>query len=255
MTTDWTALFEDTFAMPVSPVETRVWREVFGSEYPEGVDPFSYVSRSELERVCAEVVLDANGHLVDVGCGRGGPGLWVAAHTGARLTGIDVAESALAAAEQRAKSLGLAARATFHLGRFDLLPLDDGSVDAVMSIDALPFAPDKALALVELARVLRPGGRLVITTWDYRSQPKGRPPQVDDHRPLLEAAGLGVHLYEETEDWLGRQSRVVAGLLAAADELAAESGDSVEELRDGLEDMRATFANMRRRVFISAVKY
>ena len=254
MTTDWTALFEDTFATPVSPVETRVWREVFGAEYPEGVDPFSYVSRSELARICTEIGLDAKGHLVDVGCGRGGPGLWVAAQTGASLTGIDIAPSALAAAEERAASLGLAKRATFHLGRFDLLPFDDATVDAVMSVDALPFTPDKAVAIVELARVLRPGGRLVLTTWDYKTQPVGRPPQVEDHRPLLQAANLHVLAYDETEDWLGRQSRVVAGLLAAVDELAAESDDSVEDLRDGLEEMRATFGAMLRRVFIVAAK-
>src|SRR5689334_21977563 len=44
-----------------------------------------------------------------------------------------------------------------------------------MSIDALLVAPSKQAAPREASRVLRPGGRLVLTTWDYSRQPEGRP--------------------------------------------------------------------------------
>jgi predicted RNA methylase len=47
-------------------------------------------------------------HLVDADCGHGGPGLWVAAVTGARLIGIDPDEAALAAARRRADQAGMA---------------------------------------------------------------------------------------------------------------------------------------------------
>ena len=254
MTEDWAKIFEVGFAAPASEVQQRVWRAVFGSEYPEGVEPFSFVSRTELARFSAEVMVDRKGHLVDVGCGRGGPGLWVAANTGARLTGVDIAASAVAAAEQRARSLGLAARAEFVRGTFESMPLDDGSVDAVMSVDALLFAPDKRAALAELGRVLRHGGRLVFTSWDYQSQPAGRPPQVDDHRPLLVAAGFLVRAYDETEGWYERHARLDAGLLAAAEELAAESGEGVEAVRANIEEMHANLATMLRRVFVVAQK-
>jgi len=210
------------------------------------------VSRSELTRFCTEVGVSC-GHLVDIGCGRGGPGLWVAAHTGAHLTGVDIAASALSAAEERARSLGLSAQAKYLLGSFDSLPLEPGVADAIMSVDALLFAPDKPAAMAEMARVLRRGGRLVFTTWDYRSQPVGRPPQVDDHRSLLKVAGFGVEAYDETEDWFGRQSRTGAALLAAAEELSVESGLPVV-VRTGLEEMVATFATMLRRVFVVAQK-
>ncbi len=254
VTTDWAKVFEAEFATPVSAVDTRVGREVFGSEYPEGVEPHSFVSRTELARFSAEVMVGETGHLVDVGCGRGGPGLWVAAHTGARLTGVDIATSALSAAEQRARSLGLAARAEFVQGSFESVPLENGSVDAVMSVDALLFSPDKQVALGELGRVLRRGGRLVFTSWDYHSQPVGRPPQVNDHRPLLLAAGFLVQAYDETENWFERQSHAHAGLLAAAEELAAESGEDVAVVRAALEESQATLATMLRRVFVVAQK-
>ena len=252
MTKDWAKVFETGFAAPGSAVQQRVWRAAFGSEYPEGVEPFSYVSRTELARFSAEVMVEGTGHLVDVGCGRGGPGLWVAAQTGARLTGVDIAASALAAAKQRARSLGLAARAEFVRGTFESMPLDGGSVDAVMSVDALLFAPDKQAALAELGRVLRHGGRLAFTSWDYKSEPAGRPPQVDDHRPLLVAAGFLVQAYDEAECWHERHARVDAGLLAAVEELAAESGEDVEAVRANIEEMHANLATMLRRVFVVA---
>lgn len=254
MTKNWAKIFETSFATPVSAVQQRVFRAVFGSEYPDGVEPFSFVSRTELARFSAEVAVDRNGRLVDVGCGRGGPGLWVAASTDARLTGVDIAASALAAAEQRAQSLGLAARAEFVLGTFESMPLASGSYDAVMSVDALLFAPDKQAALCELGRVLHRGGRLVFTSWDYKSQPAGRPPQVDDHRPLLLGAGFLVRAYDETDSWFERHARVDAGLLAAVEELAGESGEDVESVRAGIEEMHANLATMLRRVFVVAHK-
>src|SRR5262252_1281335 len=113
MTQNWAEIFDAGFATPASAVTQRVWREVYGSEYPNGLEPYSHVTRSELARICTDVHVDVTSHLVDVGCGRGGPGLWVAAQTGARLTGVDIAASALKASEQRAESLGLAARSKY----------------------------------------------------------------------------------------------------------------------------------------------
>ena len=250
--TDWVTVFTETFAAPVSTAELEIWRSVLGEEYPDGLDPHSYISRTELARMTDEVRLDAGEVIVDVGCGRGGPGLWVAAHTGARLVGVDIAETALVAASARADSLGLAERAEFRIGAFEQLPLDDAAADAVMSVDAMLFTPDKAAAAVELARVLRPGGRLVFTSWDYSHQPVGRPPQVSDHRPVLTAAGFRVLAYDETEDWRDRQTRIGDGLLARADELAASAGVDEREMRAALEEMQATMAAMIRRVFVVA---
>ena len=154
--------------------------------------------------------------------------------------------------ERRGSALGLGSRVSTREGSFESLPLADGEADAVMSIDALLFTPDKAAALVELARVLRPGGRLVLTTWDYHSQPVNRPPQVDDHRPLLEAAGFEVLAYEDTPDWEQRQRDLGDRLMAAADELAAESGEPVDEVRAAIAEINATIDAMLRRVLLVA---
>jgi len=247
---DWRSVFEATYSAAASPVEERIWRAAFGDEYPDGLDPYSFVSRSELARVADEVRVGPGRTLVDIGCGRGGAGLWVAAATGADLIGIDIAESALVAARERASALG--SKATFRRGEFESTGLPDASVDAIMSIDAMLFTPSKEAAFRELRRILRPRGRLVMTSWDYHRQPVRRPPQVPDHRPPAEAAGFEVVAYDTTEEWRERQEHIGKDMLEAVAELAAESGESVEQVRAGILEMNATVEAMSRRVLLVA---
>ena len=249
---DWAIRFTETFAAPASAVQARIWSEVFGDEYPATLDIYSFTSVSELNRFVKELRLSPDDLLVDVGCGRGGPGLWVATQAGARLIGIDIAETALGAARDRARALEVADQAEFQLGSFQDTGLSAASVNAVMSVDALLFAPDKYAAIRELARILVPGGRLVVTTWDYSRQPLGRPPQVPDHRPILEHAGFEVLSYNKTSSWLQRQTRIGELLLLAIDDLAAETGSDPAKIQSGLEEMQATLDCMIRRVFMVA---
>jgi SAM-dependent methyltransferase len=250
--TDWGAIFSAAFAAPASTVEARVWATVFGDEYPAELEPYSYTSRSELAEISTSVQVGQHDLLVDVGAGRGGPGLWVAATTGASYLAVDIAPTALAAVTERAARLGLADRARTAEGSFEDLPLADGEASAVMSIDALLFSPDKAAALREIARVLRPGGRLVFTTWDYKTQPPGRPPQVSDHRPLISAAGLNLVSYEETPDWERRHRETDRLLMEAAEDLATELGEPIEDVRRDLAEMAATVDAMSRRILVIA---
>jgi ubiquinone/menaquinone biosynthesis C-methylase UbiE len=249
---DWKAVFEQTYAGSSSAVAERVWRRVFGDEYPQGVDPYSYISVSELERIAAEIHAGDDETIADLGCGRGGPGLWIAAATGASLIGIDISTNALDAARQRVDAMGLRERAEFREGSFESTGLLEGSVDGVISVDALLFTVDKAAAFRELKRVVRHRGRLVFTSWDYHRQPAGRPPQVEDHRPLLTDAGFDVLAYEETDDWRRRIAETTAGLIENVEELAAESGDNITETKTQLEEMQATIDTMTRRILVVA---
>ena len=230
-------------------VEERVWRGVYGDEYPVGLDPYSYISMSELRRFAVEARIFEGDTLADIGCGQGGPGLWVAAETNASLIGIDISEVALEGARERARRMGRA-NADFRRGSFEATSLDAASVDAVMSVDAFLFAPDKKAAAAEIFRILRPGGRLVMTTWDYHRQPDDRPRQVADHRPLFRAAGLNILSYDDTVSWRERQDAVADGLLANAQECADAAGVDVDELRARLQAMRAMTSYMIRRVLI-----
>ena len=251
MERDWKATFEETYEGPPSTVERRIWQEAFGEEYPDGLDPYSFITRTELERFAADLRVGEGETLVDLGCGRGGPGLWVAGASGADLIGVDISENALAAARARAGAMGLAA--DFRNGSFEATGLPTGMADAVMSVDALLFTPDKAAAARELRRIMRTGGRLVLTSWDYHRQPAGRPPQVSDHRPLFERAGFSIAAYEDTDPGLARHRSVMSGLLDSVDELAAEHGVPEAEMRAGIEEMAATVDAMIRRFLVVAM--
>ena len=219
---DWKAVFERTYAGSPRPL-LSAYGAVFGAEYPAGMDPYSYVS-----------VSDSNGSQQTPASVRATRS-WTSAAAArtrpvgsdgdrANLVGIDISSSALQAARERATALGLDGRARFQEGSFEDTGLSDRSVDALMSVDAFLFSVDKPAALAELRRIVRPEGRLVFTSWDFHRQPTGRPPQVEDHRPLLMAAGFEVLTYEETADWRRRVGETTAGLLENVSELAAESG-------------------------------
>lgn len=249
MSTDLRDIFEDEFARPPSDVQEQAARAALGDDYPTGLETYSWVSRTELRRA-AEIVSEDSGAIADVGCGRGGPGIWVAGIAGRPLIGIDIAESALVRA--RALAGRLAVEADFRAGSFEDTGLSDAAAGSLLSFDAFLFAPDKQAAMAELVRVLSPGGHLVMTSWDYHSQPANRPPQVEDHRPLAESAGLEVVSYVDTDDWHRRCVVMADLLLDRAEELAREAGEPVEQVRAAVMEMRATIDCMTRRFLMVA---
>lgn len=97
--------------------------------------------------------------LLDAGCGDGALACAAAAR-GAEATGVDPDPAMLAAAQARVAQAGL--QATFREGRVEQLPFPDASFDLVVSVTVLCFVDDAAAAVREMARVLRPGGRLVL---------------------------------------------------------------------------------------------
>jgi hypothetical protein len=97
-----------------------------------------------------------------------------------------------------------------------------------MSVDALAFVPNKAAALNEVARILKAGSWFVFTTWDYQDgESIGiTAPQVADHRPLLEAVGFAVAVYEATPRGEQFERALYQAVLAAEDELINEMGEA-----------------------------
>jgi SAM-dependent methyltransferase len=100
--------------------------------------------------------------VLDVACGTGNASL-PAARAGARVTGLDLTPELLERARALAAAEGL--DAAFVEGDAEALPFADASFDVVLSTFGVMFAPDAARAARELARVLRPGGRMVLCNW------------------------------------------------------------------------------------------
>jgi len=102
-------------------------------------------------------------HVVDIGSGAGTDLLLAAQHVGAagRATGIDMTGDMRERARAGARQCGLTHVDVLE-GDATALPLDDASVDVIISNGVLNLVPEKERAFAEIARVLRPGGRLQI---------------------------------------------------------------------------------------------
>ena len=158
-----------------SPTRQRIRREVYGDDYPVEADPRSYVTLTELRAIARDLQVEPGQTLIDLGCGQGGPGFWVARQTDVALLGIDLSSVGIARASERARELGVADRARFQVADLTVTGLPDASFDAAMSVDVLWAVPDKLGALREAARILKPGARFAFTNWDRDLTPPGVP--------------------------------------------------------------------------------
>ena len=104
----------------------------------------------------------ASERVLDLGCGTGNAALLAAAR-GATVTGVDPAARLLDVARARASDHGL--DITFALGEAAEIPLESGSVDVLLSVFGVIFAPDPVAAAAEMARVTAPRGRVVLSAW------------------------------------------------------------------------------------------
>jgi len=102
--------------------------------------------------------------VVDLGCGGGLDVLLAAQRVGpaGKAIGIDMTPEMIERARAGAAQVG-ATNVEFHLAQITALPLADASVDCVISNCVVNLVPDKPQAFREIARILKPGGRLVIS--------------------------------------------------------------------------------------------
>jgi ubiquinone/menaquinone biosynthesis C-methylase UbiE len=114
------------------------------------------------EELGAALALDDTVHVVDVGCGIGGPARWLAATSGCRITGLDLSAEYCRIAILLTQRVGLADRVAFRQGSALAMPFEDGSFDAAYSQHAAMNIADKRGLYGEVARVLGPGGRFGI---------------------------------------------------------------------------------------------
>ena len=217
-------------AMPRSPTLLRIWKEIVaGDDYPDDFYHISFVTLADLQALSDALQLTAGANFCDAACGMGGPGLWVAREKSAHLVGVDISQTAIARATKRAVELGLESLATFAVGSFAETGLEAASVDGVMTLDALQYAPSKADALREFARILKPGGRLAFCAFELDpDKTEGLPAlgddPVSDYRPLLQTAGFRILKYEETPNWHERVTNAFSAVIDAQPVLMQEMG-------------------------------
>jgi SAM-dependent methyltransferase len=231
---DRVGFYDATYANLRSDVLAAVRAEI----YDRDIGQNSWLSAAEAERFGRLLELRKGSRLLEVGCGSGGPALFLAATFGARVAGFDVNEAGIAEANATAEERGLAALATFRIADAARpLPLADGSVDAVESIDAINHLPDRAAVLAEWGRVLRPGGLLlytdpVVMTGPVSAEEIGIRSSIGfflympdgENQRLLRDAGLELVLHEDATD----NEAAISGRRLAAREKRREALIGIE---------------------------
>ncbi len=189
------------------------------------------------------LALKAGETVVDLGSGAGIDVFLAADAVGptGRVIGVDMTPEMLARARRNAAKHGVT-NAEFREGRLEELPVDSGTVDAITSNCVINLVPDKAAVFKEIARILKPGGRLVISDIVLD---KKLPPEIeqdvyawvgcisgaamrDSYLDMLKDAGLGEIEILKDVDY---GAMVIDHARPEAERLAAKAGVSVDSLR------------------------
>ncbi len=193
--------------------------------------------------------LKAGETVVDLGSGAGIDVFLAVDSVGptGRVIGIDMTPEMLARARRNAVKAGVT-NAEFREGRLEALPVESGTVDAIASNCVINLVPDKAAVFKEIARVLRPGGRMVISDIVLD---KPLPPAIEkdlyayvgcisgasmraDYFAMLKAAGLGD--IEVVKD-IDYGAVVIEHARGEAERLAAKAGIALDDLRGSVRSL------------------
>ena len=137
-----------------------------GPHPPEALWPHDqdhYGGLAANERLAEAVGMAPGMKIADFCAGIGGPARWYAHVKGVDVTGVDLCPDRVAGAAALNEAVGLSGRVRVLEGSIAAAPLPDAAFDAVVSQEAFMHVPDKAAALAEAFRTLRPGGRLALT--------------------------------------------------------------------------------------------
>jgi arsenite methyltransferase len=135
----------------------------YDPDWLEGIPETSIESFAGTGNPFSLRLLARGAHVVDVGSGAGMDSLIAGRMVGAsgRVVGVDMTPAMLAKARRSAAEAGLV-NVEFREATAEALPVEDGWADVVISNGVLNLMPDKNVGLAEMARVLKPGGRLQI---------------------------------------------------------------------------------------------
>jgi SAM-dependent methyltransferase len=137
-----------------------VRRETYGEDFGQS----SWVTADEFRRFFGLLKLERRCHVLDVGCGSGGPALFLAKEIGCRVTGLDFNQAGVKAGQTQARQAGLQDTVQFQcVDVCKPLPVSDGTIDAIVCMDVMCHLPGRRKLFDEWRRVLAPGGRMLYT--------------------------------------------------------------------------------------------
>jgi SAM-dependent methyltransferase len=127
------ALFDQRYGAALPPIARQIEQRVIGGDWGAN----GYTTMAQADTLARELDLSAADRLLDLGTGRGWPGLYLATRTGCQVVLTDLPLEGLRVAANRATREGLAARTAVVAAAASALPFQAGSFDAVIHTDVL----------------------------------------------------------------------------------------------------------------------
>jgi ubiquinone/menaquinone biosynthesis C-methylase UbiE len=221
----------------------QVSNHAYGADRPVELEAWGGTTWWTLGRFVAGLRLSPGQLLLDLACGRGGVGLWLARALNAKLVGVDWSAAGVHEAADRSTGFVPRGRARFQVGDMTATGLEPESIDGAICADAVFFAEDRIAVFGEMARVLRPGGRFLFTA-DESDDPD-RPVAVPNWAPIIELGGLAVVSREEIPNWAAQAKGMYDAWVENIDALRAELGD--KSANDLLEEAHSVGPTLSRR--------
>lgn len=217
-------------------VGLKVVEAMFGDDYLS-------IGGVESTTALAEAAgISSDHHVLDIGCGIGGPALHLAKTIGCRVQGLDLVDISVAETNQRAADRGLGHLVEAVEGDATDMPFDDERFDVVWGQDAWCHVIDKSALISECFRVLASGGVVAFTDWMITGEMSGS----EREKVLSAAASTEMATAAEYRDLLGSAGFVKLDELDVSEVFAAQYREIYAGLRDRESELVGTYS---RKVF------
>lgn len=177
-------------------------------------DQDHYGGTAAVDRLMNEARVTSDDEVLDVCSGMGGPSRYLAWKSGCRVTGLDLTRSRVQGAFELTEIAGLSGRVQFVEGNALAMPFEDARFSLAIGQEAFAHIPNKPQLVSEIARVLRPGGRLVFSDILRRQAlPEEDARRLYDGMRFSEIASV-----EDYTGWLGEHRMRVVRIIDLSDE-------------------------------------
>lgn len=207
-----------------SKAHSRLCERVFGEDHcQEG-----QTDMNSFKDLLRYLDLKPGDRLLDLGCGAGGLSAYAADQTGATVTGIDYAASAIETAKRR--TMERRDRLTFLQADMNALALSPQSFRAAFSLDTVYWVADIRQALASFTRLIEPGGHLGIfmaVTLEDCDEPRELDADATWVASALSDSGLHYQVYDYTRSFLSFWPRMKEAVQELRNDFAAEGNDFI----------------------------
>ena len=211
-------------AAHASNAHSKLCERAFGKDLTQD----GQVDMDSLHDMCSYMDLKDTDRILDLGCGAGALSEYISDLTGAHVTGLEYAKSAVATAISRTTSK--CDRLSFVHGDMNALELPEQSFDKIISLDTIYWAADIDTAVASLVRLIKPSGKLamfITVTPELEDRQESYEPDGTWVALSLIRLGLEYDVYDSTASFLKFWPRLKRIALELRDDFVAEGNEVI----------------------------